>query len=363
MLEQIVDPLGERVRTVWDIAFAPDHATSGKAYLSFTVYTDGDGGRDYSHVVAEIRRDPDDPARFDPASARRILTVAHPGAPMFGAHFGGAIDFGPDGMLYVTTGDSWLPREGLSVAQDPADPRGAVLRIDPSADDFPDNPLQNHAIPAGNPDFGPDAHPAVWAIGLRNPFKARWDAETGRYFIADVGEDDWEEINLGAAGANFGWSAWEGPDALVEGLLSPAGTLTFPLYSYPHDLDDPFGGVSITGGEVYRGPIAELDGQYVFGDFTSTGAGRLWSFDATSEPGAIAGLTAWSLDVAGGTPLRSFIAFGGDAQGRFYVSDLNAGLYVVTGAIAPIPLPGSLGLALGGLAALGLAARRRTRPA
>lgn len=368
VLDAITDPEGETLGNVWDIAFAPDHATSGRAYLSFTTYTEDAGLRSYSHVVAEVLRDPTDPDRFDPGSLRRILTVPHPDAAQSGAHFGGALSFGPDDMLYVTTGDSWLPRQGLNIAQDVTDMRGAILRIDPTGDDFPSDPLRNHAIPAGQPDFGPDADPALWAIGLRNPFKARWDGPTGRYFIADVGEDDWEEINLGLAGANYGWSAWEGPDPLAEGELSLLGTLTFPLYSYPHDLDSPFGGISVTGGEVYRGPLAALDGQYIFGDYNVSGApGRIWSFDAAaSMPGAPVALTAWTLEVEGPGALRNIIGFGSDSEGRFYVSDIFNGLYVITGAtaaVAVIPLPASLGFTLGGIALLGGLALRRRRAA
>ena len=368
-LAGITDPGGERLGNVWDIAFAPDHATSGKAYLSFTVFT-GDGSeRRFNHVVAEVTRDAGDPSRFDPASLRRILTVPHTDARPGGAHFGGAIDFGPDGMLYVTTGDSWLSRSApptgaQNVSQDPTDPRGAVLRIDPRSDAFPDDPLQNYALPGDNPDFGPDADPALWAIGLRNPFKARWDLETARLFIADVGEDGWEEVNLGLAGANYGWPAWEGPDELAPGELAPLGTLTGPLYAYSHDLSSVFGGKSITGGEVYRGPLGELYGQYLFADYLGNElGGRMWSFDALSEPGDIRNLTAWSLEVTGGGTADRIIGMGSDAAGRFYVADQRGGLFLVglAAQVAVIPLPGSLGLALGGLALLGGLGRVRRR--
>ena len=351
----------------WDIAFAPDYAESGKVYLSFNVST-GDDQPQFNHVVAEITRDSDDSSSFDPSTLNRILTVPHPGASS-GGHFGGAIDFGPDGMLYITTGDSNLSgfhgatTGAKNVSQDTDDLRGAVLRIDPSRDGFPDDETRNYALPEANPDFGDGAAPELWAIGLRNPFKARWDLESERMFIADVGEEAWEEVNLGASGANYGWPELEGPDTLFEGELSEVGDLTGPLYAYAHDLESVFGGTSITGGEVYRGALEALDGQYVFADYKRNDTEFwLWSFDAESEPGDIRNLTAWSLDVPNGDAPTRIIGFGSDADGRFYIADQNDGLFVVTNAVTAIPLPGGLALALGGMMVLGGVAGLKRRP-
>jgi len=352
----------------WDIAFAPD---GDKAYLSYNVATGNDDQR-FDHVVAEVTRDTEDPSRFDPGSLKRILTVPHPGVADRGGHFGGAIDLGPDDMLYITTGDSNLSgyqgdtTGDKNVSQDTGDLRGAVLRIDPRRDDFPADAARNYAIPEDNPDFGePDNDPTeFWAIGLRNPFKARWDLTTGRMFIADVGEEAWEEVNLGVSGANYGWPEREGPDPLFEGELSELGTLTEPLYAYPHDSQSVFGGQSITGGEVYRGALEALDGQYVFADYRRNQTDFwLWSFDAESEPGDIRKLTAWSLDVLDGEDApKNIIGLGSDADGRFYIADQNDGLFVVTNAVTAIPLPGGLALALGGIMVLGGVGGLKRRP-
>ena len=351
----------------WDIAFAPDYAESGKAYLSYNVSTGNDAQR-FNHVISEIRRDANDPSRFDPDSLRRILTVPHPGVGNSGGHFGGAIDFGPDGMLYITTGDSNLSgfrgetTGDKNVSQDTSDLRGSVLRIDPRHDDFDEDETRNYAIPDDNPDLGSNAAPELWAIGLRNPFKARWDLETERMFIADVGEEAWEEVNPGVSGANYGWPELEGPDTLFEGELSNVGDLTGPLYAYSHDLESVFGGRSITGGEVYRGALEALDGQYVFADYVRNGTEFwLWSFDALSDPDDTRNLTAWSLEVQDGNAPRRIIGFGSDAAGRFYIADQDEGLFEVTNAVSTVPLPGGLVLAIGGVAVLGGFAGLRRR--
>jgi len=141
------------------------------------------------------------------------------------------------------------------------------------------------------------------------------------------------------------------------------GDLTGPLYAYAHDLESVFGGRSITGGEVYRGALEALDGQYVFADYVRNDTEFwLWSFDAESEPGDIRNLTAWSLDVPNGDAPKRIIGFGSDADGRFYIADQNDGLFVVTNAVTAIPLPGGLALALGGMMVLGGVAGLKRRP-
>lgn len=237
-----VTPAGG-TNSAYDVAFAPDFETSGKVYVSLRT-------TDNVHEVVEYTLSSDGSLVFAPESRRVVLSIDHGDAPA-GAHFGGAIDFGPDGALYVTTGDSDQPLdETLIVSQDVTDRRGKVLRIDPfGIDAYPDDPTNNYAIPTGNPDFGSTGDPSIWAIGLRNPFRATFDEQTGQYLIADVGEDLFEEINIGASGANYGWSAFEGLQN-VGGELSPLGTLTDPLFDYGRM----FGG-SVTGGLVYYGPL------------------------------------------------------------------------------------------------------------
>ncbi len=331
-----LDGIGDAAQA-FDIAFAPDYATSGDVYVSYRT-------TEKLHKVVRLKRSSD--GTLDPASATTIVSVAHDDNSSTGTHYGGAIDFGPDGMLYVTTGDSDGPfRNVLSVSQRVDDPRGAVLRIDPDG-----------GIPSDNPDFGADAVPGLWATGLRNPFKAAFDPETGRYFIADVGEDLVEEINLGVAGANYGWSAREG--AMVAPGLAGAGDLTDPFYAYDHGIS-PLEGYSVTGGFVYRGAIAELDGQYVFGDFGGFGTpaftgDRIWSFAADGDGSDV---MSWQLDFGSDPALDRIVSFGSDGSGGLVVGDFAGSLYRVT--VAPIPLPAGALLLITAMAAFGAAARRR----
>ena len=345
-------------REAFGLAFAPDYATSGSVYVSYrTPYR--------RHMVTRYTAVPGED-RLDPASARTILTIDHLSSTSGGPHYGADIAFGPDGCLYVTRGDSDGPITGVSVAQDVRDPGGSVLRIDPTRDDLPGDDGNNFGVPADNPDFGADAAPGLWAIGLRNPFKADWDAATGRYFIADVGEDRQEEVDLGAAGANYGWPAFEGPIASTGSFPPdrPAGTPTAPLYAYDHG-DDPFEGFSVTGGLVHRGVLSDLFGQYVLGDFggfggpsTRTGD-RIWSFDAVL--GSDGGVTSYDLILAPGAALSRVPSFGSDGAGNLYVAAFADGdLFRVAAAqVAPVPLPAAAGFLIAALGGLAAAARRR----
>ena len=152
--------------------------------------------------------------------------------------------------------------------------QGKILRIDPTDDAFPEV-TQTTTLPRRQeipfPATTVEVTDAIWALGLRNPFQASFDPLTGAYFIGDVGEDSFEEINIGVSGANFGWPAMEGT---IPGPV-PAGTdFIDPLYTYGHGVD-PFEGFSVTGGAVYRGPIVELDGRYFFSDYVTA---QIWSF-------------------------------------------------------------------------------------
>ncbi|MCG6858241.1 MAG: PQQ-dependent sugar dehydrogenase [Salaquimonas sp.] len=341
----------------YSIAFAPDYATSGKVYMSYSTT-----GR--IEKVVEFTRGTD--GNLDPSTLRTIITIDQSTGAQVGTHYGGDLSFGPDGMFYVTTGESDSPLSVPSPSQNVGDLRGGVLRLDLSGDAYPGDDTRNYAIPADNPDFGPGSLPELWAKGLRNPYKATWDNAT--YIITDVGEDNTEEINLGSSGANYGWSLYEGNDVLVASQDLAEGDLTFPLYTYAHG-DGPFEGISITGGLVYHTTdpeLALLDGQYFFSDFSDgSDNAPIWSI-ALSDllAGRTDRVTAWTLDIAGGALLNHTATFGVDGEGNLYISDLYGEVFGLSGisGFSSVPLPTSGVLlfgAFGFLALSGLSTRRR----
>ncbi len=239
-------------RGLLGLAFSAD---GSHAYVNFTT-----NGGDTN--VDEYRVNPD--GSFDEASRRSVYAVDQP----YGNHNGGDLATGPDGLLYVFTGDGGSANDPERVALDLASPLGKILRIDPtpSADG-------SFTVPADNPFVTVDgALGEIWAVGLRNPWRAAFDDATGDLWIADVGQNEWEEISVGwaaegrdaARGVSFGWSAFEGTHRFNED--QPAEGHTPPIFEYPHgEL-----GCSISGGLRYRGAdIASLQGWYVFTDYCS----------------------------------------------------------------------------------------------
>ena len=235
------------------------HPTDSLAYVNYTD-TRGDTVIDEFVVSAD--------GVFDTASRRTVITIDQP----YSTHNGGDVVFGPDGMLYIGMGDggSGGDPERRSLALN--DLLGKLLRIDPRASGD-----QPYTVPTDNPFVGvADARPEVWSIGLRNPWRFNFDRETGDLWIADVGQGNWEEVDVALAsdgagrGANFGWSAFEGThpynsDQPTEGALPP-------IHEYSHDE-----GCSISGGTVYRGDaIASLRGWYLFGDYCN---GKVYAFN------------------------------------------------------------------------------------
>ena len=282
------------------MAFHPDAARNGKFY----VYLSNLAG---DTEVREYRVDPADPTRTLPGSGKLVLTIDQ---PAFQNHKGGWIGFDPTGKLLVATGDGGGGGDPLATGQNPNDLLGSILRIDVDADGFPGDPARNYAIPANNPfASGIGGAPEVWAYGLRNPFRASIDYATGTLWIGDVGQGRREEVNIGAPGANYGWSVTEGSLTYPGG--APAGTppgITLPLFEYGRDGGDG----SIIGGYVYRGPQTGLQERYVFGDFNS---GNVWTLDDADGNGA------WT---------RSFLGNVGGFQLSSFAEDAAGTLYAVT---------------------------------
>jgi glucose/arabinose dehydrogenase len=246
------------------MAFPPDYATSGLFYVDFTAPGTG------ALTVQERRRDPADPDRADPAFARTLISIPH---DQQSNHNGGQLQFGPDGMLYASTGDGGSGGDPAGNGQNltsstPAvvgavnhDPRlGKLLRLDPAG-----------GPPASNPFPAPARD--VWAYGLRNPWRFSFDRATGDLVIGDVGQGAFEEVDLaraaagGGRGANFGWNRFEGLHAFAGGAaVDPASEpgFAFPVIEEGHAA----GWCAITGGYVVRDrAVPSLYGRYVYGDF------------------------------------------------------------------------------------------------
>lgn len=261
--------LGDRISTnseqgLLGLAFSPD---GGLAYVDFT---DVDG------VTTIVEYAVTDDDTFDVDSERLLLQVPQP----YSNHNAGDLEFGPDGMLYITLGDGGSGGDPGRNGSDPETLLGSLLRIDPTPDG--DRP---YTIPSDNPfASGPFADgltgaPEVWAWGLRNPWKIAFDPVTGDLWIADVGQNEFEEINVvgptadGGAGrgADFGWSAFEGTERF-DADVADSGRVTAPVLTYSHS-----DGCSISGGVPYRGEaIPELAPAFVYSDYC---AGTIWALD------------------------------------------------------------------------------------
>lgn len=279
------------------LAFPPDYATSGYFYVYYT----NAGGHG---VLARVSVSTSDPDLADPTSLEELLEL--PQTSEF--HNGGQLAFGPDSYLYWAVGDG----TSRNSAQSLSNLRGKVLRLDVAE-------APGYSIPETNP-YANDASAqgAIWVYGLRNPWRFSFDSETGDLYIADVGEDSFEEVNVvpeGESGQNFGWPLMEGPDCLDGGACDRTG-LTLPAHSYAHAN----GGASITGGYVYRGPAApDLEGRYVFADYMQD------SFSVATLGGT------WQVEDLTPEPAFGTASFGEGFDGRLYVTDYGGGrVYEVT---------------------------------
>lgn len=271
------------------------------ANTAFVNYTNLDGDT----VVAALGIGSD--GLIDPSSARVLLTIDQP----YANHNGGDLHLGPDGMLYIATGDGGSAGDPERVALDPSSLLGKILRIDPRLGSG-----RPYTIPDDNPFVGVSgARPEIWSIGLRNPWRFDIDPLTGDLWIADVGQNLWEEVNhvaaggdeVGGRGANFGWSALEGTHRFNDDQ-DPERAIA-PVFEYPHG----DAGCSVSGGAVYTGSmIPSLRGWFVAGDFCSGRVFALRDGDvvAIAVTGAVSAVRrgpdgeVYVLDHAGGRVLR-----------------------------------------------------------
>ena len=272
------------------LAFHPQYASNGLFY----VYYSGAGAR--RQLVARFRADA---ARgvADPASEKVLYEMKDP----YRNHNGGMLAFGPDGMLYIGTGDGGSAGDPQDSGQRLDTLLGKILRVTPDGAVPPDNPFADRAGARGE----------IWAWGLRNPWRFSFDRQTGALWAADVGQDRWEEVNLIVKGGNYGWRLFEGDAEYENPRKRPAKDFIAPVATYDHDA-----GCSVTGGYVYRGKaVPTLRGQYLYADFCS---GRVWALPADGQ-GRRAGRQI--------ARVPSPSSFGEDQDGEVYVTSFDGGIY------------------------------------
>jgi hypothetical protein len=276
------------------MAFAPDYATSRRFYVYYTAPRQGDSGGNVIKVD-----------EFSPAGRRNVFTVDH---PTNGNHNGGQLQFGPDGLLYAGTGDGGSGNDPPNNAQNLGSNLGKLLRVDPLS----------------------GAAPAIYAYGLRNPFRFSFDRQTGDLVIGDVGQNAREEVDFtpkgAAAGINFGWRCWEG--TIQTPGISPACDPpddVFPVLEKTHSGD---GFCAIIGGYVVRdASLGPLTGRYVYGDNCAS------PLRSVTLPGA-------TDDAATGLDVSGLTSFGEDSCGHVYATSGSGPVYRIDGdAFAPCPEP------------------------
>lgn len=343
-------------RGLLGLAFHPQYTSNGAFYVFYTRTGDG------ALTIARYLRDPNNANLALPASGTPVLSIPH---STFSNHNGGHIAFGPDGHLYIGTGDGGSGGDPDRNGQNLQSRLGKLLRIAVDGG-------SGYTIPAGNPYAGSTcatACPEIWAVALRNPWKFSFDRLTGDLFIGDVGQGAVEEVDFqpasAAGGSNYGWGVYEGNNCYNDSYFGAAGACAAltaharPILTYLHDSN---GGIAVTGGYRYRGASSPaLQGYYVYGDYSSR---RI--FAAKPDANGI-----WTPEVLLPPPaaVNSISSFGEDEAGELYLADYGNGkIWAIDGppAISTVvsrkthAIAGELPLTIDHTAALG--ARLTTEP-
>jgi len=285
-------------------AFDPEFATNRYVYLCYVLKPQPNEVLPEGSRVSRFVLKTADRPTIDPASETILLTYRA------GGHNGGCLEFGPDGYLYISTGDGAGPNppDQLGTGQDCSDLLSSILRIDVRGA----TAEKPYRVPALNPFVDrPGIRPEIWAYGFRNPWKMTFDRKTGELWVGDVGWDQWELVQRVTKGANFGWAAYEGRQPILPNLSPGPSVVQPPTIALPHSI-----AASVTGGYVYRGQkFPELAGQYIFGDWETK---RIWAVDhdASGQP-ILRDLADSGLQI---------VAFGQDHDGELYVADYGQGV-------------------------------------
>lgn len=284
------------------LAFDPEFNANGYFYV---YYSAADPRRS---VLSRFSVRPDGVAAVA-GSERVIMEIEQPHSN----HNGGQIAFGPDGYLYVGLGDGGSRGDPQGNGQDLSTLLGSIIRIDLSVLDE----AGAYGVPSDNPFVGVEgARAEIWAYGIRNPWRFSFDRQSGEMWMADVGQNRFEEVNIVRRGLNYGWNVMEGSSCFKPSRGCDAEGLEMPVAEYGRD-----GGCSVTGGYVYRGDrLPSLYGAYVYGDFCS---GKIWAL--RHEDGRVTEqleLVDSRLDIS---------SFGEDRSGEIFVLSFDGGIYRLVG--------------------------------
>jgi glucose/arabinose dehydrogenase len=287
------------------LAFDPDYQNNGYFYINYVT----DNPR--RTIIARYNTSTDNPNEADMESELILLEIEQP----FTNHNGGNLAFGPDGYLYIGTGDGGSAGDPYKNAQNQSTLLGKILRIDVTST----SQGRNYSIPDDNPLAGNllGYKEEIFAVGFRNPWRFSFDAESQRLWVADVGQQEREEIDLVEKGKNYGWN-------IMEGSLPYAGGdqegLELPIWEYGHDQ-----GNAVIGGYVYHGPTATmLTGSYIYGDY---GSGKIWALtlNETGEATNIL-LSDTSLNI---------LSFGLDEKNELYICASDGKIYRLNASVIP----------------------------